>query len=263
MRIGAMNNPRRPLLDEIAWIAANRFDYIDLTVEAPAAAPESIDWPTVRKVLDDLGLGVVCHAAPYYPIHNPSPLVRQAALDELRRTVDIASVLGATIVTTHFLGWPGYLTENAGYEYYRQLFAVLIPHAAAQGISIAMENSSDNRHQLKYFREIFHRVPDLKLLFDIGHGNVNTAKSMTRDYLFALADRLVHVHLSDNDGRDDEHLPLGAPRRGGIDLGHEVRGLKTFRYDAGITVEVFGARRWLLASAELLREEWQKTSDRA
>lgn len=258
MRIGAMNNPRKPVLDEIRWIAENGFDYVDLTIEAPGATLESTDWSAVRQLLDDTGLGIVCHAAPYFPIHNPSPPVRQAALDELRRTVDVAASLGATLCTTHFLGWPAYLTESAGYEYYRQLFNVLTPHGRAQGVAIALENSGENRHQLKHFREIFHRLPDLKLLFDIGHGNINTAKSMTRDYLFALADRLAHVHLSDNDGLGDDHLPIGAPRRGGIDLAHELRGLRTFRYDAGITLEVFGARRWLLASAQLVREEWEK-----
>lgn len=260
MLVGAMNDPRRPLLAEIQWIAQHGFDYIDLTVEAPGAAIENTDWPSIRQAIADAGLGVVCHAAPYYPIHNPSPLVRQAALDELRRTVDVAAILDADLCTTHFLRWPAYLSESEGYEYYRQLFNVLIPHAAAQGVAVALENSSDNRHQLKHFREIFHRLPGLKLVFDIGHGNINTAKSMTRDYLFALADRLTHVHISDNSGQGDDHLPIGAPRSGGIDLPHELRGLRAFRYDARITVEVFGARPLLLASAELIRAEWQKTS---
>ena len=258
MRVGAMNNPRRPLPEEIAWIAANGFDYIDLTIEAPGATLETTDWRAVHDLLGEKELGVVCHAAPYYPIHNPSPVVRQAALDELRRCIDVASILGATLCTTHFRGWPSFLAENAGYEYYRQMYDILVRHGVSQGVNVAMENSSDNRHQLKYFREIYHRVPSLKLLYDIGHGNVNTAKSMTRDFLFALADRLAHVHISDNDGKDDLHLPFGAPRRDGIDLGHELRGLRSFRYDGTITVEVFGDRRWLLLCAEQLREAWAK-----
>lgn len=260
MRIGVMNNPQRPLLDEIVWIAANGFDYIDLTIEAPAAALDTTDWTAANQAIHDAGLGVVCHAAPYFPIENPSPAVRQAALDELRRCIDVAKLLGAPLCTTHFRGWPAYLAENAGYEYYRQLFDILLRHGASQGVEIALENSSNNRHQLKHFREIFHRLPTLKLLFDIGHGNINTAKSMTRDYLFALADRLAHIHLSDNDGQDDDHLPIGAPRRGGIDLLHELRGLRSFGYGGRITLEVFGDRRWLLASADLLRASWEQAT---
>jgi sugar phosphate isomerase/epimerase len=257
MRLGAMNNPRQPLFDEIRWIAANGFDYIDLTIEAPAAALESTKWSDVASAIADSGLGVVCHTAPYLPIENPSPLVRQAALDELRRSIDAAAIVSAQLCTTHFRGWPSFLSDAEGYDYYRQMFEILIRHGADQGVAIALENSTENRHQLKYFREIFHRLPELKLLFDIGHGNIKTAKSMTRDYLFALSERLAHIHISDNSGLSDDHLPIGAPKRGGIDLAHELRGLRSFRFDAGITVEVFGDRRWLLASANLIRETWE------
>jgi sugar phosphate isomerase/epimerase len=258
MRVGAMNNPRTPLLEEIAWFGANGFDYVDLTVEAPGAAPESTDWRAVRAAIADAGLGVVCHAPPYLPVENPSPLVRQAALDELRRCVDVAQIVGAPLCTTHFTGWPRYLSDNQGYEYYRQLYAILAQHGQERGVAVALENMPDAPHQLKHFREIFQRVPGLLLLYDAAHGNVKTARSQTRDYLFALADRLAHVHLSDNDGKADLHLPFGAPMRGGLDLAHELRELRTFGYDGTITLEVFGDRRWLLLSRDLLREAWQR-----
>jgi sugar phosphate isomerase/epimerase len=241
---------------EIERIAGLGFDFIDLTIEAPGAAPDGHDWTTVRQATADAGLRVVAHAAPYLPIHNPSPLVRQAAIDELRRCLDVAQLLGAPLCTTHFLGWPGFLDEDQGYEFYRQAYTILLAHGDERGVHVTLENSPHNRHQLKYFREIFFRLPGLKLTFDIGHGNVETARSMTRDYLFALRDRLTHVHMSDNDGTDDDHLPFGAPKRGGINLMHELRGLKEFGYDGTITLEIFGHDRWLQASAALVREYW-------
>ena len=258
MKIGAMNDPQRNLISEIDWIGRNGFDYIDLTIEAPGAAPESTDWNLVRQAISDSGLAVICHAPPYLPIENPSPLVRKAALDELRRCIDAAQIVGAPLCSTHFMGWPRHLSEKDGYEYYRQLYTILVKHGEDRGVAVAMENMPYNKHQLKHFREIFQRVPNLKLLLDVGHVNVQTARSLTRDYLFALADRLAHVHLSDNDGERDLHLPPGAPTSGGINLPQEVRDLRSFRYDSTITVEVFGDRRWLLASAELAREMWQR-----
>ena len=256
MKLGAMNHPQRDIFDEIRRITMMGFDYLDLTIEAPRAAPENTDWVAVRDALGEAGLGVVCHAAPYLPIDNPSPLVRQAALDELRRCVDVAQIVQATLCTTHFLGWPSYLPEKAGYEYYRQLYDVLLRHGRERGVDVAMENDVDNQHQLKYFREIFHRLPKLKLLYDIGHGNIGTAQSMTRAYLFALADRLAHVHISDNDGTGDNHLPFGAPITGGISLQRELQELRNFSYDGTITVEVFGDQQWAIASAEMIRELW-------
>lgn len=258
MQLGAMNNPRAHLLKEIERIGHLGMDFIDLTIEAPAATVDGNDWGTVRTAIADAGLHVVAHAAPYLPIQNPSSLVRQAALDELRRCIDVAHILGAPLCTTHFLGWPSFLSEDQGYDYYRQAYAILLKHGKEQAVKVTLENGPDNRHQLKYFREIFFRLPDLKLTFDIGHGNVKTARSMTRDYLFALNDRLAHIHISDNDGSDDDHLPFGAPMRGGINLPHELRGLRDFRYDGTITLEIFGNPRWLSASAELVREVWNR-----
>ncbi|MEI2418917.1 hypothetical protein V6O07_01480, partial [Arthrospira platensis SPKY2] len=81
MQIGAMNNPRNDIFQEIEQIRAGGFDFIDLTIEAPATAPESTDWRAVAAAVAESGLGVICHAAPHLPIHSPSPLVRQAALD--------------------------------------------------------------------------------------------------------------------------------------------------------------------------------------
>lgn len=258
MQIGAMNDPHRQLFGEIEWFAANGFDYIDLTVEAPGAAPESTDWRAVATAIEQSGLGVVCHTAPYLPIHNPSPLVRRAAVDELRRSIDVAQIVGAKLCTMHFMGWPAYLSEAQGYDFYRQMLEILVRHGQERGVNVAMENSPDNRHQHKYFQQIFQRVPDLKLLFDIGHGHLATGKTMTREYLFSLNDRLAHVHISDNNGVEDQHLPFGAAIRGGMDLAANLRALRSFRYDGTITVEVFGDRRWLLASVDLLREEWEK-----
>lgn len=257
MKLGAMNNPQRPLLEEIRWIADNKFDFIDLALEAPGAALESTDWKAVRQAIADAGLSVICHAAQYLPVENPSPLVRQAALDEWRRSIDAAHLLGASLCTLRFRGWPAHLSEKAGYEFAQQLYGIAVQHGAERGVDVALENSPRNQHQLKYFREIFHRVPQLKLLYDIGHGNVGThAPHTTRDYLFALSERLAHVHISDNDGSEDAHLPPGAPASGGINLRWELQTLQSFGYDGTITVQVRGDRRWLLASADLIREEW-------
>src|SRR5690606_27677897 len=122
----AMNDPRRDIFEEIRWCARNSFDYIDLTIEAPAAATESTNWQDVAAAIQDAGLDAIGHAAPYLPIDNPSPLVRQAALDELRRTIDAAQIAGASLCTMHFMGWPAYLSDQEGYEFYRQMLSILV-----------------------------------------------------------------------------------------------------------------------------------------
>jgi sugar phosphate isomerase/epimerase len=120
-----------------------------------------------------------------------------------------------------------------------------------------MENGHRNAHQLKHFREIFARCPDLYLLLDVGHANIDVPKNQTREYLFSLADRLVHVHLSDNDGTADQHLPLGAPAKGGVSWRRVAADLKSFGYDGTVTLEVFaGERSYRQDSAARWRRWW-------
>ncbi len=254
MKFGAMNDPNRPLLQEIEGISALGFDYVDLTVEEPASGPHREDWDRVRKLISDLGLGIVGHTGPYLPTENPSERVRDAAYSELRSSIDVTAYLGASICTMHFRIWPEYLSFTEGVAMYVSELGQLVTYGKSKGIQVAMENSPHNLHQLKPFREILHRVPDLKLLYDIGHGNINTPKSLTRDYLFDLRDRLVHIHLSDNDGTGDDHLPLAAPKKGGLQIEQEFQQLRNFNYDETVTLEVFGHSMWLKASLEFARQ---------
>jgi sugar phosphate isomerase/epimerase len=256
MQLGLVTNPHISLAKEISWLADNGFNLVDLTLEAPAAAPEAVQWAAVKAALAEQELAVVCRAATYLPLESPAPLVRQAALDEVRRAIDATAAVGSALCTVRFRGWPSHLAEAAGYEYTRQLFGVLLKHGAACGVALALENRAENEHQLKWFREIFNRLPDLKLAYHLGHGNVGTLQSMTREYLFALADRLVHVRISDNDGRHNAYLPLGAPARGGLDFRRDLQTLRSFRYTGPLALQIDGDREWAAASAARLRTWW-------
>ena len=257
MKVGGMTNPQRDVLEEIKAIGADGFAYVDLTLEAPKSEPQQIDVKAVRRALDDHGLGIICHAAPYLPVHNPSAAVRRAALDELLRCLDMAAQLGSRLLTTHYVGFPSFWPEAAGYELYAQLYGRLCGEGASRGVLVAMENQPRNSHQLKHFREIFARAPDLYLLLDVGHANIDVQRNLAREYLFALADRLAHVHVSDNDGAADQHLPLGAPSKRGVSWRKLVADLKSFRYDGTVTVEVFASdRRYRRESMARWNEWW-------
>lgn len=254
MQLGLTNRPKHNLIEEITWIGRTGFDYIDLIFEAPNAALENTDWKCIAAAIQKAELDVVCQSAHYLPLNNPSSAVRQAALDDVRRSIDAAKIVDAPILTIPFIGWPAYLPEKVGYEFIAQMFGILVKHATERGIELALENSPRNQHQLKYFREIFHRLPTLKLTYNIGHGNVGTASQHTsRDYLFALSGALAHVRLNDNNGQTDDHLMPGTPEEGGINLDWELSNLQNFRYDGRITLDFGGDRHWAGAFAERLR----------
>ena len=68
MLIGAMNNPGRPLAEQIQWLGKMDFDFLDLTLEPPHAASWKIDAPALKRLLADSNLRVVGHTAPFLPL---------------------------------------------------------------------------------------------------------------------------------------------------------------------------------------------------
>jgi hypothetical protein len=49
MLIGAMNHPANDVVEEIEWMAAMGLDFLDLTLEPPAAASWRVDGAAIRK----------------------------------------------------------------------------------------------------------------------------------------------------------------------------------------------------------------------
>jgi sugar phosphate isomerase/epimerase len=76
-----------------------------------------------------------------------------------------------------------------------------------------------------------------------------------RDYLEAFSDRLAHVHMHDNHGKEDEHLPLG---KGKIDFPEVIRLLKDINYDRTITFEVFSSHADAVRSMRYFSKHWNK-----
>src|SRR5438309_1761286 len=88
MLIGAMNHPRRDVIEEIQWMAEMGLEFIDLTLEPPAAASWKVNPKAIRAALDAAGLQVVGHTAYYLPMASPMEEIRQAAVAELRRCLE-------------------------------------------------------------------------------------------------------------------------------------------------------------------------------
>ena len=102
MQIGAMNHPARDPITEIDWIGENGFDFVDFTLEPPAADPDLIDPDAVRATLDRHSLGVVAHTAWFLPLGSPFASIRQACLGEFRRCLRAAHRIGATVMNPHY-----------------------------------------------------------------------------------------------------------------------------------------------------------------
>jgi sugar phosphate isomerase/epimerase len=232
MKIGAMNNPALPVEAEVNRIGRAGFAFVDLTMEGPAAT--SFDAKAVKSLLEKHNLNIVGHTDPVLPWAYPLEGVRLACFDELCRCADIFADLGAKIMNIH----PCYQAPPAAkgkiVEYNAAAIAPIAEAAAKRGLVLALENFLPPFASVETFGLLFEAAPALKLHLDTGHCNLggDSAGAFCR----AFGDRLVHVHCSDNRGRFDDHIPLGA---GAIDWGQVVGALQQASYNGTVTLEIF------------------------
>ena len=252
MQLGMMNNPQVDVLEEARWAADNGFEFLDLTIEGPRAALDQIDPTAIRKLLDATGMRVVGHTAWFLPFGSPVERVRRAAVEEVAASLPAFATVGAQVVNVHIVKGVSSFGHNSMTRLNGASFAELSTLAAAHGIRIMVEHPPDKSVSIDDIRAILSADARLGFHLDVGHANVGGDR--LDGLLKAFGDRLCHVHMSDNRGREDDHMPLGAGR---IDWPRAIRLIKGSGYDGTITLEVFANERdYVLQSAEKVRRWW-------
>ena len=257
MLIGAMNHPAREVLDEIEWMAAMGLDFLDLTLEPPAAASWRVNPHAIREALEKYRLPVVGHTAFYLPMASAFEEVRRASVAELRRCLEAFATVGARWMNLHPDRHAPMHDRAFFIEQNIRTFQELLPDARRLGVGLMIENLPGDYNSAPQLGELLDPVPELGLHLDIGHANLQVDYNTTEEILLAYGTRLRHVHLHDNrGGHADLHLPLGA---GNIDVRRYVRALQRCGYDGTITLEVFTADKHFLAySRDVLRRMWDE-----
>ncbi len=257
MLIGAMNHPAQDPVEEIRWMAQMGLDFVDLTLEPPAAASWRIHSQEIRRVLQDYGMRVVGHTAFYLPLGNPFESIRCAAVDELKRCLDKFCEIGARWMNIH----PDRHAPMHDRHFYIgrniQSLRELIEFGRSCPVGLMIENLPGDFNSVPQLGELLDPLPELGLHLDIGHANLLVPHNTTGEILAVYGNRLCHVHLHDNKGgHADLHLPLGA---GTLELAKEVRALQACGYDSTITLEVFTPdRHYLSYSRDVLRRLWEE-----
>ncbi|HNW35834.1 MAG TPA: sugar phosphate isomerase/epimerase, partial [Candidatus Ozemobacteraceae bacterium] len=207
MKLGYPNHPRLDIVGEIQWIASAGFDFVDLFLEPDKGAAECVDTASVRAALDAHGLDVVGHLAWYLPIGSAMREMRKAAVDAARTYLEVFARIGTPRVTIH-ASWPtSMFTAAEGVAWQSESLHELEKAAREFGVGLMFEPVGSPHETRENIEKIMNEHPDLGFHLDIGHFNLNQRKPL--DFAQAFADRLVHVHLHDNDGSKDQHLPPG------------------------------------------------------
>jgi len=248
MQYGAMNFPIKPVADELADIAAMGFDYLELTMDPPRAHYTTIrqQMNSILRALASQSMNIICHLPTFVSTADLTDSIREASLLEMFNSLEVAAELGSQKVVLHpgHIGGMGIYVKETALAHANDSLASIIGRAQALGLCVCLENMFPRCRSFfkpADFVEILRQFPNLKLTLDTGHANIGSPGGRRiLEFIEKFGHRIGHLHVSDNFGEGDDHIPLGA---GKIDFLKIVKALKQCGYDDTATLEIFSEDR--------------------
>ena len=234
---------------------------INMKIGASTLAGIENDLENVLEFIEDLGIeyAEIVHQYPHdkpdteslesfnlkYSVHTPFMDVNIAALQEksrlnsirqIKESIDFANEINAEAVVVH----PGLATFLANkyfldtvYEFANESIKEIGEYGRDLGVLTTIENMPafdgmlyQNMNELN---DLLVSL-DMSMTLDIGHAN---HVGYSPDEM--IFDSIKHIHMHDNFGDDDAHLPFG---EGSIDLKSIVNKLEEKNYDGIYIIEV-------------------------
>ncbi len=257
-----MNFPIKPLIQEIEEVGENGFDYVELTMDPPEATPQKIlaQKKQIQDLLHQYRMGIIGHLPTFVWTSDLYESLRKVSIQETLDALEAGVELGMEKVVLH----PGYVSGLGKFlldkarGYGMKSIETILNKATSLGITLCLENMFPQAHFLSKpheFQEVFESFPDLRLALDIGHANLGGGKNKSSEFIHQYGYRIGHVHVNDNFGKEDNHLPVGA---GIIDFEKILKELNETQYDDTLTLEVFSRdREYLKISKDKIKRIWE------
>jgi sugar phosphate isomerase/epimerase len=208
----------------------------------------------LMELLETYGLGVLVHAS-FWDL-NPASHHRELwelSLNQIKRSIDACRSLGGEITVVHFGKCPvpeAKLLEGAK-QRYREFLGQCLPYARDQGVTLAIENAGRILHSypptILELKQLVQELEGAKVTFDIGHANLTerragkgATEAMIAEHIRDMRRQIVHLHMHDNQGRVDDHLP---PGDGKINFKPIVGAIREIKYNGFIIAEFWDPQR--------------------
>ena len=231
---------RGSLREFLSYAEDEALDYVEIKMDRAELVRKLENRSSLDILKDDLSsfeLRYTLHA-PYIDVNLSSinPEIGKASERVVERTIRVASSIGAETITVH----AGRLSRDYSkslipFAREKLINRLLNLRALAEefGVMLSLENDHSSTNwtiasspdQLVYLIE----RTGCGFTFDVGHANTVTDPS---SFLNVLGDRIVLVHLHDNDGTKDSHLAIGD---GKINFRLLLSRMKRIRYQGNFS----------------------------
>jgi len=230
-----LGNPFKTMIKEIPRAETKYIEIVDdgfhtLNVQRVTA---------LKEIKESYELEISVHA-PFADINiaSPSKPTLTTTLKRLKKSITHARALDAYLWIFHPGMKTGISSFYPGADWLQNLKTIksLLQIADDCDVKIAIENVPEPfpclMKSVNDFQRFYSEINDnIGFALDVGHANVNGQLNI---FLKAFANRLVHMHLSDNDGSADQHLGIGW---GTVDWKSLADHLRKIAYDRTLVIE--------------------------
>ena len=212
MKLGSSIFPRKiiPIDESLDYFESNRYiDFVEIFHDYPNR--DINDEKDLIDKMNSYDLKYTIHA-PFIEVNPASvnPALGKSSIDEIKRSIDLANILDSEIVVIH----PGRCIFENDIEYMESVYRIaeenlkiIGEYAKDKEVNVCIENLPKIRtfmySDINQLHDSLERI-NLPMTLDIGHAY--TAGFTVEDVYF---ERIKHIHIHDNDGIHDSHLPLG------------------------------------------------------
>ncbi len=232
--------------DAIEHAATAGFDAIDIWGGRPHAYRNDLREHDIRKIrtlLDDFGLEAASFTPAQfnYPTNlcHPRKSIRLDSVQYMTLSVETAARLGAPIISVKAGHTLNDQSPDEGWDLLADSFLRICDFASNYDVLIAIEPAvrveTDLINTSIQAMDMIDQLgcDNLGVLFDTGHALI--VSEDTPSAIENLGERLLHLHLSDNNGKEDQHL---VPGKGEYDFKALISALRLALYDGFLTVEL-------------------------
>jgi sugar phosphate isomerase/epimerase len=167
-------------------------------------------------------------------------LIREWVLKRIRASIRFASEIEAKNLVIH----PGWTTATEPFMRGRswdlniRSLRWLQRYAGDYGVECLLENVPNPTPYILVTVDDFRlfdneMTPSLNYVLDIGHAHL---QGEVYEFIDSLGSKIKHVHVSDNEGVQDQHLPIG---EGTVDWKSVIGALKKSGFDGWVVVESY------------------------
>jgi protein FrlC len=233
--------PSYPLEEVIHRLASFGYDGIEIGCASPHAWPDHVSAQRRKDILqllkkENLSVSSLLPAPGGGPGHNPSsPIAEERAytINHYKEVLRLAHDWECSTVI-YLAGWAVFGTsKRQAWEYSLEALVEVSQYAKELGITVVVEPTPTDSNLIESADDALllseqSGQGNVKLMFDTFHALYRN--EVASDYVYRMADKLHHIHLSDND-----RLP---PGHGRCDFDGVLRALKEVGYKGYLTSEI-------------------------